>query len=177
MGSQIAPALCSMVATYEEYIWKTCYATIHFQSIFLTRYVDNRIVIAPPHVYKQLGMQQFSSMDFYIPPICLEQVGNDIILGFQVKIPEAEIIYIVPDQDWQYRSPHSASSQTVILSGLVSRLHIIAKCAYPQKHVKQGSISLIKKYIQAGFKQNIVLKTSNRVLAKFRIKILAADIS
>ena len=176
MGSQIAPALCSMVATFEEYIWKTSYATIHFQSIFMTRYVDNRIIIAPPHVFQQPGMQQFASLDFYIPPICLEQVGSNIVLGFTVEIPQGEISYIVPDQNWQYRSPKSASSQTVILSGLVARLHIIARCSYPQKHVKRDAILLINKYTQLGFTKTIVLKASNKVLNKFKIKILINEL-
>ena len=176
MGSPIAPILCSIVVTYEEYMWKSSYASICYDSIFMTRYVDNRLIIAPNFLRKHPGIQLLASLDFYIPPICLEHVGNDEVLGFFVSIENATITYKVPSQSWQFRSEKSAASERMRLAGLASRLHIISRCAYPRSNVRKAICQLLVQCKKAGFTVLNLLKTTNRIMKSYNLCVSPLDI-
>ena len=48
-------------------------------------------------------------------------------------------------------APFSASPRHVQLSGFVSRLFLVAKCAFPQEEQFRGFAALHRLYISAGF--------------------------
>ena len=142
----------------------------------MTRYVDNRQIIATNFLRKHPGIKVFASLDFYIPPICLEHVGNEEMLGFYVSIENATITYKVPSQSWQFRSDKSAASERMRLAGLASRLHIISRCAYPRSNIRIAICQLLVQYKKTGFIVNNLLKITNRIMKSYHLSFTANDI-
>ena len=171
MGSPLAPVLCSLVATVEEFFWRQGFQSVLLSSTFFTRYVDNRLVISPQYVRSHEKMQKFLQLDFYRPPVCLEQVGDNTVLGFSVSLQDRSISYIIPSHAWQFRSTKSASSIKVLMSGFVTRLHIICKCSYPKKSAEASSKQLLQAYLDRGYNPSVLHKYARRILQKYHLNL------
>ena len=173
MGSPLAPVLCSLVATVEEYFWRLSFQSVLLSQVFLTRYVDNRLVISPKYIRDHPSMIQFLDLSFYRPPVCLEQVGDLTVLGFTVCLMTKTIKYIVPSHSWQFRSVKSASSSRILMSGFVTRLHIICRCSFPRSSVSQSIEDLMVQYIKRGFDKVLVARTASRIVVRYKLKLNA----
>ena len=80
--NQISPVLSSLPVVMTELGWSASFPqVVNFPLTFLSRYVDNRLVIAPRDVHRTLPFQVFSHETFYGHPIVLEPVGNGQFLG------------------------------------------------------------------------------------------------
>ena len=126
MGSPLSPALCMMVVALSEEIWYRTYQTTLTTmdlSARLLRYVDNRLCLADP------------SWDY------------DICFEFE---PFA-LRYSPPRDFNQVMAPFSASPLAVQLSGFVSRIFLVAKCAHPVQERTRGFAALHRLYRAAGF--------------------------
>jgi hypothetical protein len=171
MGNPLVPVLCSLVATVEEFFWRQGFDSVLLSSAFFTRYVDNRLVISHHYVRSHPQMQKFLHLEFYRPPVCLEQVGDNTVLGFEVSLEFRTIRYIVPAHSWQFRSPKSASSDRVLMTSFVTRLHIICRCSYPRSAALSSCKQLMHAYITHGYDQKLLQSQAVRILRRYHLSL------
>ena len=92
-------------------------------------------------------------MDIQYHPIILEDEPDQEFLGFCVEFAPFSLRYSPPRGLNQVMAPFSASPITVQLSGFVSRLFLVAKCAFPQPEQFKGFAALHRLYSSAGFSE------------------------
>ena len=153
MGSPLSPALCLMVVALSEEVWfRTFSSTLNSMDLtsrFL-RYVDNRLCLVNPHWLDEPALSNFLHPDFYGKPIILETEPDQELLGFCIKFEPFTLRYSPPRGLSQVMAPFSASPVTVQLSGFVSRLFLVAKCAFPETEQWSGFATLHRLYSSAG---------------------------
>ena len=169
IGSPISPVLCSMTVTFEEYMWQQTFATLRLSSMFITRYVDNRLILSPQYARDHPAMQRFRSLSFYVAPVSLEPENSMDLLGFAVDVVNKQIRHNTPDQDWQFKSPRSAGSTKLILSGFVSRVHIVCRCSYPTSVLRQDLQRLADEYVRRGFSIQALRAMARKPLQQYRL--------
>ena len=87
--SQISPSLSNLAVTVIERSWSESFAEILRQPalpLFSVRYADNRFLICSAHHFDNDALKTFCDLDFYGPPVELETVDDDVLLGFDVNI-------------------------------------------------------------------------------------------
>ena len=123
----------------------------HKHLICAIRYVDNRLLLLPNALVPHPAVKELVKLEFYEPPVQLEQVGNDEFLGFNLNIHERTATLMMPTEKWQYRCPNSAGSKAIMLSGYKSRLTRVKRYTFPPEIVPQ-QIQLLKElYAKHGF--------------------------
>ena len=156
MGSPLSPALCMMVVALSEEIWYQTYhttlATMDL-SARLLRYVDNRLCLADPSWDYEMSFTNFLHPEFYGNPIILETEPDQEFLGFCIEFEPFALRYSPPRDFNQVMAPFSASPLAVQLSGFVSRLFWVAKCAHPACERTRGFAALHRLYRAAGFSE------------------------
>ena len=156
MGSPLNPALCMMVVALSEEIWYQTYhttlATMDL-SARLLRYVDNRLCLADPSWDYEISFTNFLHPEFYGNPIILETEPDQEFLGFCIEFEPFALRYSPPRDFNQVMAPFSASPLAVQLSGFVSRLFLVAKCAHPALERTRGFAALHRLYRAAGFSE------------------------
>ena len=154
MGSPLSPALCMMVVALSEEIWYRTYRTTLTTmdlSARLLRYVDNRLCLADPSWDYEICFANFLHPEFYGHPIILETEPDQEFLGFCIEFEPFALRYSPPRDFNQVMAPFSASPVAVQLSGFVSRLFLVAKCAHPAQERTGGFAALHRLYRAAGF--------------------------
>ena len=154
MGSPLSPALCMMVVALSEEIWYRTYRTTLTTmdlSARLLRYVDNRLCLADPSWDYDICFANFLRPEFYGHPIILETEPDQEFLGFCIEFEPFALRYSPPRDFNQVMAPFSASPLAVQLSGFVSRLFLVAKCAHPAQERTRGFAALHRLYRAAGF--------------------------
>jgi hypothetical protein len=85
VGAPASPVICNITAAFEEHVWIKAFNLTWFSATklpaFFSRYVDNRACIIHQSDMS-LAVRQLTSLDFYRPPVQLEEVGDNIFLGF-----------------------------------------------------------------------------------------------
>ena len=154
MGSPLSPALCMMVVALSEEIWYRTYSTT-LTTMDLTarllRYVDNRLCLSDPSWDYEICFANFLHPEFYGHPIILETEPGQEFLGFCIEFEPFALRYSPPRDFNQVMAPFSASPLAVQLSGFVSRLFLVAKCAHPAQERTRGFAALHRLYRAAGF--------------------------
>ena len=157
MDSPLSPALCMMVVALSEEIWYQTYhttlATMDL-SARLLRYVDNRLCLADPSWDYEISFTNFLHPEFYGNPIILETEPDQEFLGFCIEFEPFALRYSPPRDFNQVMAPFSASPLAVQLSGFVSRLLLVAKCAHPAPERTRGFAALHRLYRAAGFSES-----------------------
>ena len=166
IGSPLSPALCNLTVAFEEHLWYNTYNCHINRTTFCTRYVDNRLILLLQETQNTEAFQALTDLNFYKDPVTLEPEEGNKFLGFIIDHKNHQCTYIVPEHDWQYRSPSSAGSTASILSGMASRLHIIKRGTYPQLPVPAAVIDLIKKYQDQGFNTKVLVQIARKVFPK-----------
>ena len=157
MGSPLSPALCMMVVALSEEIWYRTYRTTLTTmdlSARLLRYVDNRLCLADPSWDYEISFTNFLHPEFYGKPIILETEPDQEFLGFCIEFEPFALRYSPPRDFNQVMAPFSASPLAVQLSGFVSRLFLVAKCAHPALERTRGFAALHRLYRAAGFSES-----------------------
>ena len=157
MGSPLSPALCMMVVALSEEIWYRTYRTT-LSTMDLTarllRYVDNRLCLSDPSWDYEICFANFLHPEFYGHPIILETEPDQEFLGFCIEFEPFALRYSPPRDFNQVMAPFSASPLAVQLSGFVSRLFLVAKCAHPAHERTRGFAALHRLYRTAGFTES-----------------------
>ena len=115
------------------------------------RYVDNRLCLLDPSRLSDPAFGNFLHPDFYGSPIILETEPDQEFRGFILEFDPLTLPYSPPRDLNQVMAPFSASPLSVQLSGFVSRLFLVAKCAYPTSEQYRSFAALHCLYRQAGF--------------------------
>ena len=108
----------------------------------LLRYVDNRLRLADPSWDYEICFANFLHPEFYGQPIILETEPDQEFLGFCIEFEPFALRYSPPRDFNQVMAPFSASPLAVQLSGFVSRLFLVAKCAHPAPERTRGFAAL-----------------------------------
>ena len=162
IGNQISPILSAIAIAGNELAWKTNFKTWRqsFEHLcFFTRYVDNRFCIVPDRLINDEAMKWFCKEDFYGPPVLLERVPDDLdLLGFEVDLKLLRVSYKIPKHTWQFRSPKSAGSTRVLLSGLRARASLIQQQTWPKSQIPKALRALCQVYFALGFSHKNICK-------------------
>jgi len=133
MGSPLSPALCLMVVPLSEEIWHRTFsdtlASMDLTSRLL-RYVDNRLCLVDPSWHYEPAFANFLHPEFDGKPVILETEPDQEFLGFCIEFEPFALRYRPPRDFNQVMAPFSASPLDVQLYRFVSRLFLVAKCAY-----------------------------------------------
>ncbi len=154
IGNQISPVLCAIAVAFEEHIWTVMFQSFlesHKTHLFLMRYVDNRFFIYPKELKTHPAMIMICDELFYKSPVILEPVGDLHILGFLVDPAARTVTYIMPPEDWQYRTAKSAGTQSLNLGGYRSRAVIIKRQTFPKSLSYQYIARLQEEYKKRGY--------------------------
>ena len=169
MGSPLSPALCLMVVALSEEVWFRTYES-QLSNMDLTsrclRYVDNRLCLPDSSWATEPAFELFLHPDFYGKPIVLETEPDQEFLGFILEFDPFTLRYSPPHDLNQVMAPFSASPLSVQLSGFVSRLFLVAKCAHPSSEQFRGFAALHRLYRQAGFRDEDLI-TAARPISKY----------
>ncbi len=130
IGNPAAPAICAAAVSIDEYFWAR---SLHLmvRPCILSRYVDNRLVCIPRWCLENPQWASLLHLGFYKEPVELECCNSDAYLGFTLNVEKGTFSYIIPPHAGQYRSPLSAGSMRMKLSGLRSRLHLLYAGTFP----------------------------------------------
>ena len=169
MGSPLSPALCLMVVALSEEVWFRTYES-QLSNMDLTsrllRYVDNRLCLPDLSWTTDPAFELFLHPDFYGNPIVLETEPDQEFLGFILEFDPFTLRYSPPRDFNQVMAPFSASPLNVQLSGFVSRMFLVAKCAHPSSEQFRGFAALHRLYRQAGFLDEDLI-TAARPISKY----------
>jgi hypothetical protein len=121
----------------------------------LLRYVDNRLCLVDPSWHYEPAFANFLHPEFDGKPVILETEPDQEFLGFCIEFEPFALRYRPPRDFNQVMAPFSASPLDVQLYGFVSRLFLVAKCAYPQSEQLRGFAALHRLYKAAGFQEPV----------------------
>ena len=98
-------------------------------------YVDNRLLFMPRHVSRQSCIQLLQNNHFHGGSIQLENLAEYYFLGFSLDFANGRILYnrkCCTD----LLDALNAALTSILLSGVLSRAHIIKMCSYPLEQVR-----------------------------------------
>ncbi len=133
--------------------------------------VDNRLLALPNYVDCLPHWKILTNLDFYNKPIELEKEPGMSFLGFEIDTNKGHVSYVYPSETWHFRSPKSAGKTSVLLSGLISRIHLIARHSYPEDLMIPNINNLIKMYVDIGFSADQIWKSISKTMAAYNINI------
>ena len=154
IGNQISPVISQIAVAIKEHMWVQSFNLFwqsHKHLVCAIRYVDNRLLLIPDTLMRNPAIQELVKLEFYGPPVQLEQVGNDEFLGFHLNTDERTAKLIMPTEKWQYRCPNSAGSRAIMLSGYKSRLTRVKRYTFPPEIVPEQVQILKDLYAKHGF--------------------------
>ena len=156
MGSPISPPLCSLVAMLEEYFafraWDISMASIRqLGVVWVDRYVDNRVALLTAGARCHPVVRALFQLDFYVPPVMLEEVPNSDVVGYSVDVNAKSCQFLLPTTLSRIRSPSSASSLRRSLQSLETRLILLARGTRPRSRIPELMHLLLDLYRQKGF--------------------------
>lgn len=114
----------------------------------------------------------FLHPEFYGNPIILEAEPDQEFLGFCIEFEPFALRYCPPRGFNQVMDPYSASPRAVQLSGFVSRLFLVAKCAYPQNEQFRGFAALHRLCRNAGFSEKDLVAAAKPIRRYLRSNCL-----
>ena len=166
-----------MVVALSEEIWYQTYHTTLASmdlSSRLLRYVDNRLCLVDPswHYEISFAVANFLHPEFYGSPIILETEPDQEFLGFCIEFEPFALRYSPPRGFNQVMAPFSASPLDVQLSGFVSRMFLVAKCAHPKSERSRGFAALHRLYKAAGFSEPDLVSASKPIRRYLRVASL-----
>ena len=127
------------------------------------RYVDNRLCLLDPSWLSDPVFDTFLHPDFHGSPIILETEPDKEFLGFILEFDPFTLRYSPPRDLNQVMVPFSASPLSVQLSGFVSRLFLVAKCAHPSSEQYGGFAALHRLYRQVGFRDEDLITAARPI--------------
>ena len=167
MGSHFAPALCGLVAAFQEYCFHKSFNGMrtHHKLLHNSRYVDNRVLLHFPGWRDHYPWNLFTKLDFYEAPI--EEVDDTEILGCIISTAQRTITVRQPKDLVSLRSGLSEDSDLAVISAFRARALLIIRYTYPVPLIFDQLTDLI-----AIFNRKSVtteqLKCTQRTLWKFQ---------
>ena len=133
MGSHFAPALCGLVAAFQEYCFRKAFHGMrtHHKLLHNSRYVDNRVLLHFPGWRDNYPWTHFTKLDFYEAPILLEEVDDTEILGCTISTTQRTITVRQPKDLVSLRSGLSEDSDLAVISAFRARALLIIRYTFP----------------------------------------------
>ena len=133
MGSHFAPALCGLVAAFQEYCFHKAFSGMrtHHKLLHNSRYVDNRVLMHFPGWRETYPWNLFTKLDFDEAPILLEEVDDSEILGCTISTIQRTITVRQPKDLVSLRSGLSEDSDLAVISAFRSRALLIIRYTFP----------------------------------------------
>ena len=158
IGNPASPPISEVPIAFKEYMWQEFFQVIQSNATFTCRYVDNRLLCLPNYIDKLPHWKILTNLFFYEKPVELEKEPGMTFLGFDIDTSKGHIQYVYPSKPWHFRSPKSAGKISTLLSGLISRVHLIARHSFPEELIIPSIKHLIELYITIGFAQGDIFK-------------------
>ena len=171
MGSQWAPVLYSAVAVFRE--WTFTQALVNsgtwVQHSFLTRYVDNRIMVLVNTTPSSTDHDILRWPYFYGRPLVLETVIDDIALGFRIDTRQRSITLKLPTIPQLIRSHRSAGAEGAILSGFRARMLLVCRFVRPRRLIPYQAQDLAAMYCARGVPLRLLRPAIRDLLERFQL--------
>ena len=168
IGNLISPVLANIPVSHVEHQWRTqpqIQSLLQFSDrIYITRYVDNRLVLIDKSQQRRADIKHFLTDTFYEPPVLLEQEPDLSFLGCTIDLDRQTLSYIQPTNTWQFQPFASAASKQHKLSAAFSRICLAARHSYPRKQAKDDVESLIRRYVSLGYPEKALRATASQML-------------
>ena len=87
------------------------------------RYVDNRILMGIKADFDTDAYRHFQRLDWYEPPLMLENVSDTKVLGFYCDTDQRTMLMELPNRPGQIRGVHSVCGKNNLLSSFRSRAY------------------------------------------------------
>ena len=141
--------------TYRSYLYNTKHLQAgtphhHIARFFATRYVDNRLIVIPTRLITLPPFAELIHKDFYVPPVELEMEPGYGFLGMELDPDQHAIHYTRHIQMNDVPSPHSATTSTVLRSGMRARLRQARSMCMPHSAIAMAEAALKGRYLAAG---------------------------
>ena len=168
MGSHFAPALCGLVAAFQEYCFHKMFNGMRTQHRLLhnSRYVDNRVLLHFTGWREHYPWNLFTKLDFYEAPILLEEVDDTEILGCTISTIQRTITVRQPKDLVSLRSGLSEDSDLAVISAFRARALLIIRYTYPIPLIFDQLTDLIAIFHQKSVTTD-QLRCTQRTLWKF----------
>ena len=178
MGSPVAPPLCNLAATVEDFFWHQTMCSLRFRMsdfgvIWHERYVDNRFILLRDSAPSTTVLMNFLSLEFYRPPVMLETQHDTKVLGYMCGSSSRTITPQLPDHPSQIKGIRSANDQMFTYSSWSSRSWLIVRGAQPAAQQQIGLDALKRLYEAKGFDPHFFRDVRRRIAAK-SVRFLAA---
>ena len=169
IGNLISPVLANIPVSHVEHQWRTQpqiqSLLLQFSDrIYITRYVDNRIVLIDKSQQRRADIKHFLTDTFYEPPVLLEQEPDLSFLGCTIDPDRQTVSCIQPTNTWQFQPFASAASKQHKLSAAFSRICLAARHSYPRKQAKHDVESLIRRYVSLGYPEKPLRAKASQML-------------
>ena len=176
MGSALAPALCTLVASTTEFLW------LHnFRNVLLNiglhtavRYADNRAFHLNFHtgIRHNAWTQLLLHLEFYGAPILLEDVPEEKFLGTTCSVTQGTITTLQPVDATLLRTLQSVGNREHVLSGFSARARTIIRLTRPMRWIRPQVEDLIEIYQGRGFFRRCLVQIAHRLLKSVGIPLL-----
>ena len=167
IGNQVSPILADVAVSFCEQRWgKEHLPAIQASGLdfFATRYVDNRLVVYDHRLASRVELQLLLHDHFYQLPVELEQVSSGEFLGTAILVPQFQLTFQQPREDWQFRHSLSAGSTAQHFAAVRSRMCMIAGYTFPSDQTCQDMITLIQTYERRGFSAHELIPLAKKFL-------------
>ena len=154
IGNQVSPSLASLTVAVLEEQWARKaqkFLQNNGSRIFIARFVDNRLIIYDTTIAQDADFQEFCQLDFYIPPVQLENEPDETCLGFRVCLQDHRIRFVHPSEEYRFRPVTSAGTPAHRLAPVQSRMSNAASYSWPFKQAEDDTETLVQIYANRGF--------------------------
>ncbi len=168
MGSHFVPALCGLVAAFQEYCFHKAFSGMrtHHKLLHNSRYLDNRVLMHFPGWRETYPWNLFTKLDFYEAPILLEEVDDSEILGCTISTIQRTITVRQPKDLVSLRSGLSEDSDLAVISAFRARALLIIRYTFPIPLIFDQLTDLIAIFGQKSVSPE-QLRCTQRTLWKF----------
>ena len=133
------------------------------------RYVDNRFVhhIAGDELH--WPWRFFFHPFFYRPPLLLDHVDSEDVMGFRINYSNHSIFMKVSTETDSFRSTSSACSSATVLSGFRARALFAFRFTRPRSAIQDTIQQLQAQYLRAGLPRELLLSETRKLEQRFHV--------
>ena len=170
IGNQVSPTLANLAVSVLEVDWRRrCDdpAQRFSSRLFTTRYVDNRLTLADEHLLDFSFLSIFSDLAFYQPPVqpeCVPGDEGDQFLGFHIHPASRKLVFVQPQEDFQFRPFLAAGTVANKYAPVQSRMATAARYSFPFAQAEEDTLHLARTYIDRGFPEAKVMAIRRKFL-------------
>ena len=161
IGNQVSPILADVAVSFCEQRW----SEEHLPAIqasgldfFATRYVDKRLVVYDHRLASRVELQLLLHDHFY------QLVSSGEFLGTAILVPQFQLAFQQPREDWQFRHYLSAGSTAQHFAAVRSRMCMIARYTFPSDQTCQDMITLVQTYERRGVSAHELIPLAKKFL-------------